>query len=249
MASGTGASHTKFGHENQRSAIFGCRKRRPDAHHGDEGDHAEQSEPRFALRPLLQIAPRSSSRARSRRAARSRTRGRRRPSAETARSQSSTVPANWRPWTSKPSDELTEHDSPARRSRAAIPRRTTWSQRKRLRCAFMPELERDAAEDESEQHQQDRKVHRRNDDREGERKGREQADAARAPATSRCRPRSARPSPSSACALASSRANGNRMPTPRSKPSSSTYMKTASAEDQRPDRDEVDGHGGDEASV
>ena len=48
--SGTGEKYSMFGMLNQRSAICGCEKRRPEAHHGDEREHAVQRERRACAR-------------------------------------------------------------------------------------------------------------------------------------------------------------------------------------------------------
>ena len=87
------------------------------------------------------------------------------------------------------------------------------------------ELESDTAENEAEQHRENREVKRRNDDREGERERREEPDVRRARARFRYRPRSAQPNSSSGRGRRLG-AKGKSIPTPRSKPSSSTYMKT-----------------------
>ena len=87
----------------------------------------------------------------------------------------------------------------------------------------------------AEQHDEDREVHRRDDDRERERKRREQADAAEHEPRLVAVPDRRDRVHHQRARRRRRRRTAYRMPTPRSKPSSSTYMNTASAEDHRPD--------------
>jgi hypothetical protein len=112
------------------------------------------------------------------------------------------------------------------------------------RLARPAEFERDAAEDQRQQHHDHRQIERRHDDRIGLRETPPTIRRRRAPARSRCRPRTARSNSSSGRARLPCLANGNRMPTPRSKPSRMTYIATAVPINAGPDDRKIPFHGG-----
>ena len=124
--------------------------------------------------------------------------------------------------------------------RASEPQWNALSQRCRSALRLEAELERHAAKDQAEQHEDQRQVERRAGPPRRLAETPRTSRRRRAPARSRCRPRSARPSSSSRSRSWSVGRNGNRIPTPRSKPSSSTYIRTPNSDDRGPDQRQVD---------
>ena len=187
------------------------------------------------------VAFASSSRATSSRAARSRTRVPRRRAAGMAAPSRRRLPANCVAAHFEALHERAEHARPARTWRSSEPQKNEWSQRKRLLFAFS-----------RNSNATPRKMSPSSMTRIGKYIAGMMIANASGNAANRPMPPSTShvslPSQIGATEFMISvarrlvrRRTANSMPTPRSKPSSSTYMKTASAEDAGPDRNEVDG--------
>ena len=162
----------------------------------DEGEHAAAATAALPRAHGLHARPRSSSRARSRRAARSRRPARRRRAGRTASAQSSAPPAYCAPGPSKPWTACRAR-SPARTSRRCEPQKNERSQSRWLGFATRRNSNATPRKISAEQHDDDRQVERRHDDRIGHRERRQTGRCRRAPARSRCRPRTGRRSSSS----------------------------------------------------
>ncbi len=195
---GTGARNAMFGQENQRCAISACwigvhRLTTPTAMRTPaKAKRPEPPGPVLEGAFGLQDEP---ARAEQRVAEHQRDAGHQRERGEAVeRTAGKLAPVGL-----KALDEGAEHDA----LRKGAERRAVAERIVPERAALgvpVAELERDAAKDQREQHDDDREIDRRQDDGEGERERREQRRRRRAPARSRCRPRPARSSSSPDCA-------------------------------------------------